>query len=290
MTPHSPVDLHLHSTASDGTLAPAALVARVAACGVKLMALTDHDTVAGVDAAAAAAPEHGIAFVAGVEISAEWRGRTIHVLGLAIDPRNPVLERGLEAQQRVRDARAVRIAEKLDSAGAPGSAALAAIRAQGSLPTRTHFARALVAEGAAKDLRAAFDRWLGRGKPGHVKGEWAELAEATAWIVAAGGKAVIAHPMRYPLSAGARRELCADFAAAGGRGVEVITGGGSPSDREQAIALAVRCRLEGSVGSDFHDPAMPWNPPGRLAKLPGSVRPVWSDPPFPAFETDGLPA
>ena len=185
---------------------------------------------------------------------------------------------------------ATRIAEKLDSAGAPGSLALASIRAQGSLPTRTHFARALVAEGAAKDLRAAFDRWLGRGKPGHVKGEWAQLAEATAWIVAAGGKAVIAHPMRYPLSAGARRELCADFAAAGGRGVEVVTGGGSPRDREQAIALAVRCRLEGSVGSDFHDPAMPWNPPGRLAKLPGSVRPVWSDPPFPAFETDGLPA
>jgi hypothetical protein len=228
--------------------------------------------------------------VAGVEISADWRGRTIHVLGLAIDPGNPLLARGLEAQQRLRDARAARIAEKLDAAGVPGSAALAAIRAQGSLPTRTHFARALVAEGVAKDLRAAFDRWLGRGKPGHVKGEWAELAEATAWIVAAGGKAVIAHPMRYPLSAGARRELCADFAAAGGRGVEVVTGGGSPRDREQAIALAVRCRLEGSVGSDFHDPAMPWNPPGRLAKLPGSVRPVWSDPPFPAFETDGLPA
>ena len=290
MTPQSPVDLHLHSTASDGTLDPAALVARVAACGVKLMALTDHDTVAGVEAAAAAARDIGIAFVAGVELSADWRGRTIHVLGLAIDPKNPLLARGLEAQQRVRDARALRIAEKLDAAGAPGSKALAAIRAQGSLPTRTHFARALVAEGATKDLRAAFDRWLGRGKPGHVKGEWAGLAEATAWIVAAGGKAVIAHPMRYSLSAGARRDLCADFAAAGGRGVEVVTGGGSPRDREQAIALAVRCRLEGSVGSDFHDPAMPWNPPGRLAKLPGSVRPVWSDPPFPAFETDGLPA
>jgi predicted metal-dependent phosphoesterase TrpH len=290
MTPQSPVDLHLHSTASDGMLDPAALVAHVAACGVKLMALTDHDTVAGVEAAAAAARAHGIAFVAGVELSADWRGRTIHVLGLAIDPGNPMLARGLEAQQRLRDARALRIAEKLDAAGAPGSKALAAIRAQESLPTRTHFARALVAEGAAKDLRAAFDRWLGRGKPGHVKGEWAGLAEATAWIVAAGGKAVIAHPMRYPLSAGARRELCADFASAGGRGVEVVTGGGSPHDREQAIALAVRCRLEGSVGSDFHDPAMPWNPPGRLAKLPGSVRPVWSDPPFPAFETDGLPA
>ncbi len=83
--------------------------------------------------------------------------------------------------------------------------------------------------------------------------------------------------MRYPLSAGARREMCSDFRAAGGSGVEVITGGGGPRDREQAISLAVRSGLEGSVGSDFHDPAVPWNPPGRLAKLPASIRPVWSD-------------
>ena len=83
--------------------------------------------------------------------------------------------------------------------------------------------------------------------------------------------------MRYTLSAGARRELCDEFAAGGGHGIEVITGGGGPHDREQAISLAVRCRMEGSVGSDFHDPAVPWNPPGRLAKLPDSIRPVWSD-------------
>ena len=252
------------------------------------MALTDHDTVAGVEAADSAARHIGIAFVAGVEISAEWRGRTIHVLGLAIDPRNPLLESGLESQQRLRDARAVRIAEKLDSAGAPGSAALAAIRAQGSLPTRTHFARALVAEGAAKDLRA-HSTALGRGKPGHVKGEWAELAEATAWIVAAGGKAVIAHPMRYPLSA-ARGASCAPTSRPRAAAASRSSRRRQPERPRATIALAVRCRLEGSVGSDFHDPAMPWNPPGRLAKLPGSVRLVWSDPPFPAFETDGLPA
>ena len=71
--------------------------------------------------------------------------------------------------------------------------------------------------------------------------------------------------------------MCAEFAAAGGRGVEVVTGGGSVRDREQAISLAVRSGLEGSVGSDFHDPAVPWNPPGRLAKLPDSIRPIWSD-------------
>ncbi len=277
MTPHSPVDLHLHSTASDGMLEPAALVAHVAACGVRLMALTDHDTVAGCEAAAAAARMHGIGFVAGVELSADWRGRAIHVLGLAIDPGADSLARGLESQQAIREARAIKISEKLDAAGAPGTAALASIRAAGSLPTRTHFARALVAFGAARDVGAAFDRWLGRGKPGAVPGAWPVLAEATSWIVAAGGRAVIAHPMRYAISAGARRELCAEFLAAGGRGIEVITGGGSLRDREQAISLAVRCRMEGSVGSDFHDPAMPWNPPGRLAKLPDSIRPIWSD-------------
>lgn len=290
MNAHSPVDLHLHSTASDGMLDPAALVAHVAGCGVRLMALTDHDTVAGVEAAADAARECGIGFVAGVELSVSWRGKPLHVLGLAIDPAAPALARGLCGQQALREARAIGIAEKLEAAGAPGRDALARIRASGSLPTRMHFARALVAFGAAKDTGAAFDRWLGRGKPGHVACAWPTLAEATGWIVAAGGKAVIAHPMRYPLSAGARRELCAEFAAAGGRGIEVVTGGGSARDREQAISLAVRCRLEGSVGSDFHDPAVPWNPPGRLAKLPGSVRPVWSGPPFPVFETDAEPA
>jgi len=277
MKPHSAVDLHLHSTASDGTLEPAALVAHVAGCGVGLMALTDHDTVDGVDAAATAARERGIGFVAGVELSASWRGRAVHVLGLAIDPRAPAIARALERQRSLRDARALRIAERLDAAGAPGAAALAIVRGAGSLPTRTHFARALVALGACADVGAAFDRWLGQGKPGGVRSDWPELAESTAWIVAAGGKAVIAHPMRYPLSAGARRDMCSEFAAAGGRGVEVVTGGGSPRDREQAISLAVRCRLEGSVGSDFHDPAVPWNPPGRLAKLPPSIRPVWSD-------------
>jgi predicted metal-dependent phosphoesterase TrpH len=277
MTPHSPVDLHLHSTASDGVLEPAALVAHVAAHGVSLMALTDHDTVAGVDAAAAAAESVGVAFVAGVEISASWRGRCIHVLGLAIDPRARELGSALRSQQARREARAEAIAARLDAAGAPGAAALRSIRDFTSLPTRTHFARELVALGAAADTRAAFERWLGRGRPGHVGGEWPALAEATGWIIAAGGKAVIAHPMRYPLSAGARREMCAEFAAAGGRGIEVVTGGGSPRDREQAVSLAVRCRLEGSVGSDFHDPAVPWNPPGRLAKLPGSIRPIWSD-------------
>jgi len=276
MNLHSDIDLHLHSTASDGMLEPAALVAHVAAQGVRLMALTDHDTVAGVESAAQAARVHRIGFVAGVELSVNWRGRELHVLGLAIDPQAPSLVRGLTGQQALRESRAERIAARLEAAGAPGNEANAMIRSGGSLPTRTHFARALVALGAVNDIQAAFDRWLGRGRPGYVASAWAALDEATGWIVAAGGKPVIAHPMRYPLSAGARRELCAEFKAAGGAGIEVITGGGSVRDREQSISLAVRSGLEGSVGSDFHDPAIPWNPPGRLAKLPESIRPVWA--------------
>jgi hypothetical protein len=276
MNPHSDVDLHLHSTASDGMLEPAALVEHVACCGVRLMALTDHDTVAGIEAAAGAAAARGIGFIAGVELSVAWRSRSLHVLGLAIDPRSPELTAAIGVQQTIRDERAERIAGRLQKAGAPGREVLDGIRAAGSMPTRTHFARALVALGAAKDMGAAFDRWLRRGKPGYVSTAWPELADAIGWITAAGGKAVIAHPMRYPLSAGGRRELCADFKAAGGAGLEVITGSGTVRDREQAISLAVRSGLDGSVGSDFHDPAIPWNPPGRLAKLPASIRPVWT--------------
>jgi predicted metal-dependent phosphoesterase TrpH len=290
MNPRSPVDLHLHSSASDGVLEPAALVAHAAACGVRLLALTDHDTVAGLDEAGAAARRLGVTLVTGVELSVDWRGRSLHLLGLAFDPLAASLVSGLRLLQEQRLERAEQMASRLTTAGAPGKAALELVRAAGRLPTRMHFARALVALGTAADAATAFDRWLARGRPGYYAAKWPSLDEATGWVVAAGGAAVIAHPMRYPLSAGARRELCAEFVTAGGRGIEVITGGGGIRNADQAISLAIRCGLEGSVGSDFHDPAIPWNPPGRLAKLPGSVRPVWFGPPFPAFETDAEPA
>lgn len=290
MNPVSRVDLHMHSSASDGVLAPAALMAHAAACGVTYLALTDHDTVAGLDEAGTAARSLGVTLVAGVELSVDWRGRSLHVLGLAFDPLAQVLADGLRQLQAIRQERAQQIAARLAAAGAPGDAAYELVSAAGRIPTRMHFARALVTLGAAKDVATAFDRWLARGRPGYFAAKWPSLAEATGWVVSAGGCAVIAHPLRYPLSAGARRDLCADFKAVGGRGIEVITGGGGIRNADQAISLAVRCGLEGSVGSDFHDPAIPWNPPGRLAKLPGSVRPVWSGPQFPIFETDAEPA
>lgn len=282
----SPIDLHLHSTASDGRLAPRELVVLLAQRGVKVFALTDHDTVAGLPEAATAAAEHGLHLLRGTELSAEWLGRTIHVVGLGIQPEEPTLVAMLERLASCRAARASLIAARLDRAGAPGAAALdQALQAVGGpLPepaalarvTRTHLARALVALGAAPNLDGAFTRWLGQRGRAYVPAGWPPLAEVTAAIVAAGGAPVLAHPLRYTLSSGQRRRLVQEFKAAGGAALEVVVGGHAATQVEAATGLALRAGLAGSIGSDFHDPAFPWNLPGRLAKLPQAVVPVWT--------------
>ena len=268
------VDLHLHSTCSDGLLAPAALVAMLAAARVRLFALTDHDTLAGLGEADAAARALGIRLVPGIEISSRWQGRGIHVVGLGVDPAAPALRASVAALFELRRARALAIAERLERAGAPGRAALEHF-AGIATPTRTHFARALVALGAAPDVPGAFTRWLARGKPGDVRTEWPELGATVAAINASGGAAVLAHPLRYTLSAGQRRQLAKEFRESGGAAVEVVTGGAAAHQIETALGLALRAGLEGSVGSDCHDPALPWHRPDRLAKLPQAVAPVW---------------
>ena len=282
----SPIDLHLHSTASDGRLAPRELVVLLAQRGVKVFALTDHDTVAGLPEAATAAAEHGLHLLPGTELSAEWLGRTIHVVGLGIQPAEPTLVAMLERLAGCRAARATLIAARLDRAGAPGTAALEqALEAVGgpdagpaalARVTRTHLARALVGLGAAPDLDAAFTRWLGQRGRAYVPAGWPPLAEVTAAIVAASGAPVLAHPLRYTLSSGQRRRLTQEFKAAGGAALEVVVGGHAAAQVEAATGLALRAGLAGSIGSDFHDPAFPWNLPGRLAKLPEAVAPVWA--------------
>jgi predicted metal-dependent phosphoesterase TrpH len=268
------VDLHTHSTCSDGVLAPEALVAVLAAAGIRLFALTDHDTVAGLAAAAAAARALGILAIPGIELSASWQGRGIHVVGLGIDPDAAALGAALADLARRRAARAEAIAARLERAGAPGRAMQAALAGE-AVPTRTHMARALVALGAARDVGAAFKCWLAKGTPGYVATDWPTLEATVAVVNGAGGAAVLAHPLRYPLSAGQRRQLAAAFRSAGGAGLEVVTGGAPAHQLETATGLALRAGLQGSVGSDCHDPALPWQRPDRLAKLPAAVVPVW---------------
>ena len=268
------VDFHLHSTASDGVLSPSALAACVHASGVRLCALTDHDTTAGLAEMAAAARALGLATVSGIELSAAWQGRDIHIVGLGFDLQHPEIQAAVEARSAQRKARMQTIAERLDRAGAPGSEALARLHHL-THPTRTHLARTLVEMGVVADLPSAFSRWLGRGRAGHVRTEWPDIAATVLAITRAGGVAVLAHPLRYTLSAGQRRTLVAQFRGAGGTALEVVTGGGARHHIETALGLALRNGLEGSSGSDCHDPTLPWHRPGRLATLPEAVVPVW---------------
>lgn len=268
------VDLHVHSTYSDGVLSPTALVEVLATAGVGLFALTDHDSVAGVAEAAAAGAPRGLRALPGIELSSSWQGRGIHVVGLGIDPTAPALTASIASLAAIRAARSDAIADRLERAGAPGRAALERLAGTPTV-TRTHFARALVELGAARDVQGAFTRWLARGRPGHVSVDWPALAATVEVITASGGVAVLAHPLRYTLSAGQRRQLAHAFKAAGGTALEVVTGGAAPHQIETALGLALRAGLEGSVGSDCHDPALAWHRPDRLAKLPEAVAPVW---------------
>lgn len=267
------VDLHTHSNCSDGLLAPAALVQLAATRQLTMLSLTDHDTMAGCAEAQAACGRHGIQFIPGVELTAGWREREIHIVGLAVDAASPALQQQIAALARQRRARIRAIGERLDGHGLPGGE-LAAAALTAASPTRMHIARLLVTRGHCADTQAAFDKLLGRGKPGYVPVEWPEVAATVACVKESGGIAVLAHPHRYKLSNGQLRELCAAFAAAGGGGIEVSLSGMSPADADRAASLARRFGLAGSIGSDFHEPGLPWRPLGRFAKLPDGVTPI----------------
>jgi hypothetical protein len=269
------IDLHTHSNCSDGSLSPAALVERAACAGVGVLALTDHDTVAGLDEAQRSAVQHGLRLVPGVEISASWRSQAIHVLGLWIDPDSTELRGMLHAQGELRRVRMREICARLEKLRLPGAELLAAVQAHPGLPTRAHLAAAMVAGGHVQTADAAFRKYLSKGKAAHIAAEWPALEEVVGWICGAGGVASLAHPARYSLSSGARRRLLTDFTAAGGTALEVVTGGNGAQHVDTCASLAVTYGLLGSVGSDFHNPQAAWNPLGRSLKLPDCVTPVW---------------
>lgn len=277
MSDQAGIDLHTHSHCSDGSLAPAELVERAAAAGVRMLALTDHDTLAGLAAARTAADRLGIRLVPGVEISASWRHQSIHVLGLWIDPASSALAVALDAQAERRRVRMRRMCAALSKLRLPGDELLAAVEAQPGIPTRSHLAAALLQQGHVRRIQDAFRKYLGRGRPAHVAADWPALEEVVGWVREAGGEACLAHPARYLLSSAGRKRLAADFATAGGAALEVVSGGNGAQNAAACAALALAFGLRGSVGSDFHGPQLAWNPLGRLAKLPPGIDPVWRD-------------
>jgi len=269
------IDLHCHSNVSDGVLSPAGVVARAAANGVDVLALTDHDDVAGIAAARVAADDVGMTLIAGVEVSVSWGGQTVHIVGLRVDPTHPELAVGLHSIRLGRIERAKRMAADLARSGIHGAYEGAFDYATNKqMVGRTHFARWLVAQGHAPDMRTTFKRYLTRGNPGYVEHEWTSLENAVGWIRASGGMAVIAHPGRYAFNARQLHLLLDAFRALGGEGIEVITGSHHPSEYGKFADLARAFSLKASRGADFHAPDEGVDI-GRLPALPHYCQPVW---------------
>lgn len=279
MSSFSPInaDLHCHSVVSDGTLTPEALAERAKANGVNLWALTDHDELGGQQRARAAADALKIDYLAGVEISVTWMGQTIHIVGLGIDAEHAGIIEGLRRTREGRGNRAKMMAEQLDKVGIPG-AYEGALHFAGNhqLISRTHFARFLVEQGVCRDTEEVFKKYLVEDKPGYVPHEWATLDDAVAWIKAAGGVAVIAHPGRYKFNALQMSELYEHFKDIGGLGIEVITGSHSPDQYKTYGKVAQQYGFLASRGSDFHDPNESHIDLGTLPHLPENLTPVWT--------------
>jgi predicted metal-dependent phosphoesterase TrpH len=269
-------DLHAHSTVSDGTLSPRDVVLRASAHAVELFALTDHDELRGLAEAQCAADEVDLRFVAGVEVSVSFAGRTIHVVGLGVDPGDAALVAGLRQVRSGRTQRAREMAAQLAAAGIDGTYE-GALRHVGNpdLISRTHFARHLVERGVCDSTHEVFGRFLVEGRPGYVPHDWARLAQAVGWIRGAGGHAVLAHPGRYRLSDTEFWGLLSEFKQAGGVAIEVSTSNHSADEVRRFARLALEFDFEGSRGSDFHGPDESHAELGRVAPLPAGVVPVW---------------
>ena len=275
--PMSNIDFHCHSEISDGLHSPREVVGFAAKNGVDVLALTDHDNLGGLAQAREAAHEHDIRFIDGVEVSVTWTSKTLHIVGVNIDPSDSALRAGLETIRSGRMQRAAKMAESLARAGIGGVLQGALGYAKNpDMIGRTHFARCLVEHGHVKDVKTVFKKYLVPGKPGYVPHEWASLADAVRWIVGSGGIAVLAHPGRYDIGPNAMKRLLGEFKTLGGLGVEVVTSNHSAEHIERFSRLAIEFELLASRGSDFHGDENGRVQLGRIPALPPHLTPVWS--------------
>ncbi|WKX25262.1 RNase RNM [Tatumella ptyseos] len=275
-------DLHTHTQASDGVLSARELVLRANERGVKVLAITDHDTTAAIEDAQNAIREENLdlTLITGVEISTLWENHEIHIVGLGFDPQHPAMVTLLQQQYQRREDRAVMIAERLAKAGIKDALSGARHEAGAGQITRAHFARYLIQQGKAETMAQVFKNYLARGKTGYVPAQWCTLPDAVEAIHQAGGVAVVAHPARYQLSNKWLKRLLAYFADVGGDAMEVAQCQQAPNERQQLAKYAVDYGLSGSLGSDFHQPCA-WIELGRKLWLPKDVVPIWEK--FPAL-------
>ena len=267
-------DLHSHTTCSDGTLSPTELVNLAVEAGVDVLAVTDHDSIAAWQQLERCTAQ-SLQVIPAVEFSSQWQKIGVHILGLNVDIHSEALQAGVRFQQHARRLRAERIAEKLQQAGFHDALAGATAVAGNDNLGRPHFAQYLVNIGAVNNFKQAFKKYLGAGKPGDIKQCWADIPQIVAWIRDAGGTAVLAHPVKYDLTRTKLVALVDDFIAAGGQGMEVVSGKQMPNTTRDLAIICQQKQLLASCGSDFHQPGQPWAELGRFPALPEQCQPVW---------------
>jgi len=272
------VDFHCHTTASDGSLSPIEIIDLALKHEVTTLAITDHDTTAGYEQALDYATENGVQLITGVEASCDWNGHTIHIVGLDFDLENPVLQAGLNTIRELRTQRANSMIEKLSDKPQIKIENLEDklwdLVGEGVVG-RGHFSQLLQQEGLVKNGQQAFDRYLKKGKVGHVGCQWPELKKVVNWITQANGIAVIAHPTIYKFTSNKLNKLINDFKEAGGQAIEVVNQPRHCADINGMAQRTVKNELYASMGSDFHRPEHSWRGLGWLAPMPQIVTPVW---------------
>ncbi|MBF4244978.1 PHP domain-containing protein [Vibrio anguillarum] len=272
------IDLHSHTTSSDGRLSPQALIDRALSFDIEVLAITDHDTTDALTIAHDYINQQQlpITLIDGIEISTVWQNKDIHIVGLNIDSNAQALQQLIEQQKTHRVQRAQLIAQRLQKVTREG--VLEEVQAiAGEAPiTRAHFAKWLVEQGFAKNMQQVFKKFLTRDNPGYVPPSWCSMTDAVEAIHAAGGQAVLAHPGRYDLTTKWLKRLITAFVEAGGDAMEVAQPQQAPQERRNLADYAIQYNLLASQGSDFHYPS-PWMELGRNLWLPSGVDPVWKD-------------
>lgn len=270
------IDLHCHSHFSDGTLSPDELIQKALKLPLQCMSLTDHDTIAGYPELLAASALTPIKIIQGIELSTRWKKYDIHILGYNIQATDE-LNQLITKQNESRIQRAQEIGALLRLSGVTDAYQKACVIAGHHRVGRPHFAQLLINEGKTRDMNSAFKQFLGRGKMAYVPTPWISVQEAVEVIVHSGGRASIAHPLKYGLTRTKLHELIIEFRSAGGEGLEVVSGEMTVTQIKEMAATCMRFNLLASSGSDFHSDAGSRVNLGRQPKLPANCKPIWHD-------------
>lgn len=267
------VDFHCHSTASDGELSPFQLAERAKLAELDCWAITDHDTVEGYKSLKQAGTSQGL--ISGIELSTQFGAIGLHIVGLAFDDENACLQEKLAEQQQSRIERARAIAVKLEKVGLTGVVDF--VESLGQRPvSRPEIASFLVESGQVKDIKKAFDRYLGKGKAGDVKHPWPTMHEAIRWINEAGGVCVLAHPESYSLTRTKLRAVVKEFHHAGGAGIELPHEPATGTFYKTVASFCQEFDLKASLGSDFHSDKQSWRSLGKVPNISTQLTPIWT--------------